>query len=657
MSVRSAAVAIMGTVAAAALCASLVADGTVARPPTGSAHSGTTPSASRSTTRPSAGTAPTPAASTSSPVAALSEGAGWALTSSGLELTRDGGRAFTVVKPPLPAGTSVRSVAIDGTRITVGGSKASQAAVPDDEVSITSSEDGGRTWSPTFSVTSPSGTPPDAVQLVSRDGSVIGMSVTTFSPPSSWGVWFSTPDGGATWTEEGKLPSGGQVTDAGGVLWLVANPMNQTLFRSADDGKHWTAVKLPASIAGAALDLAGAFATGRVVLVAETSDPATGVPVEVLTTGDAGKTWTTLAHLLFTGGRGATDPMSASVVGNSVWIAGSGSAPQLVDSQGRVTATSAPRKGATVQAVSAATASSAWATVVEGSCPDGKSSCHDTWWLYRTSNGGVSWTPVPLAARVGRGADAASRSRGAASANGSTGGSAPSLPVEFSTEQGGLVGKSLKVDERSLSSTWVVPGVPLSAYEGSKLFPRQESWVWMGLTSAAPASEIRVGIDAFTTTSATSVHYSAFWSLGAATWKINTIDHLVGAGDVVRASISRPSPGAKWVVTIADVTQGWRFSHAVDYSGKEHVPLWLDEAPLLTTGAHRGDRAPFAPIKAVTFTRMKVNGAPLAASKFSYIEMVNTTTGQASVPRYTASRGSLTVRQTSADSVLRHNPL
>jgi hypothetical protein len=227
--------------------------------------------------------------------------------------------------------------------------------------------------------------------------------------------------------------------------------------------------------------------------------------------------------------------------------------------------------------------------------------------------------------------------------------------LKFSTQQAGLVARR-GVRETAMSSTWVVPSVPISAYTGSRIMPNEESWVWMGATNTLPRSLIQVGVAASTTTTATSVNFSAFWNLGAG-FKPHLIAHLVAQGDAMRATIAQRAPGAKWVVTLVDTTKGWRFEQSVPYRGSERFPLWFDEAPLLTSGRQRGSVASFAPMDPVRFKDMQVNGKAPDPGNSTYIEMVNTTTGQAGVPHYTAQQDSLTIGQTSADSVLAHNPL
>lgn len=230
--------------------------------------------------------------------------------------------------------------------------------------------------------------------------------------------------------------------------------------------------------------------------------------------------------------------------------------------------------------------------------------------------------------------------------------------LRFSTQAAGLAGQTI-AKESSVSCSFVVPAVPVSAYLYSRLSQPEAVSLWMG-TAGGPTQGnfIQVGVDVTTerqTTEGLTVLYQAFW---AQTGSSHPVAHAVAPGDELHASISEGSPGTDWVVTIADVTQGWRFRQTVSYHGRERTPLWSEAAPILnhmTPGTTRVE--PFVPLKPVSFKRMRINGRPLEPGRSTYVEMVNTTTGEAGVPRYTRRSDSLTITQTSADSVLRHNPL
>lgn len=328
--------------------------------------------------------------------AELTSGGGWALTTAGLEVTANSGNSFSVVRPPLPV-DEIHDVQMSGTKITVVGT----TYVPDGRntthpsIFVTSSPNHGSTWSHVVSFPGPSNFPLDALRLVSAGGSVVGLAVTADEPPLSFGVWFSTPDNGRTWTQEAALPSsGGRVVEAGGVLWLVTQPTSQHVFKSSDNGATWTRVGLPRSITGEAVRIAGAFTTGRVVLVANEQSALMRVSVDVLTSSNAGKTWQALAETSLTGNLESGLTTSTSVADNDVWIGGSGPSLHMVSRTGRVTDISGPQGIGSVTTVTAASATRAWVRVVTNSCPSGKASCHDTRAMYRTTNGGANWVPI-----------------------------------------------------------------------------------------------------------------------------------------------------------------------------------------------------------------------------------------------------------------------
>lgn len=248
------------------------------------------------------------------------------------------------------------------------------------------------------------------------------------------------------------------------------------------------------------------------------------------------------------------------------------------------------------------------------------------------------------------------RSSGSSAAASSTArGGVPRL--RFSTQAAGLAGQTT-AKESSVSCSWVVPAVPTSAYLDSRVTGAEAVSMWMGTDGRALGSFIQVGVDItterHTTTQGLTVRYQAFWEQTAAS---HPVGHPIIPGDELRASISEPSLGTDWVVTLADITQGWRIRQTVSFHGQERTPFWFEGASLLDHMTPGTRIAPFVPLRPVTFKRMRINGRPLEPGRSTYLEMVNTTTRQAGVPRYTRRNDSLTISQASADSVLRHNPL
>lgn len=224
------------------------------------------------------------------------------------------------------------------------------------------------------------------------------LGFTAASPPSSWATWYSTVNGGVTWTQA-PAPDGGFVTDAGGALWLVSSPTSRRLLRSSDNGQKWVRMSLPPAVTGDALNVPGALSTGAVVLVADAPSSATSAAVTVLTTGDGGATWSTLARASFRGKVGANVPVAAAVAGNAVWLgSGSDPVPQRISSTGKVSTLAAPPGATGIAAITAASGSSSWATGVATGCRAGKASCSSAQSLFATSNAGSSWSPLALAA-------------------------------------------------------------------------------------------------------------------------------------------------------------------------------------------------------------------------------------------------------------------
>jgi len=325
--------------------------------------------------------------------AVSSNGSGWALTTKGLEITSNGGASFALVSTPVPV-TMIGDVAVSGATIVLAGWKNFAPWVQ-------YSSDNGATWA---TATLPLGSGnAGGVQLVSLHGTVVGMMVSDVTSSNfSAGEWYATSDGGRTWTHH-AAPSGGTVTSSNGKLWLVGGPQSNLLYKSTDAGSTWSTVSIPPAVIadGAALTVPGALNNGDVVLVAVTPSSNSGSTfgLDVYLSGDQGATWILKAGTSYPGSIGpgvsATSVISSSVV----WIGTPGGRPRLFHyANGGLQPTNSValyQEGAVVE-VSALSGSSAWATVQNGACLSGKSSCMEVGSLLATSDGGQTWSQVNL---------------------------------------------------------------------------------------------------------------------------------------------------------------------------------------------------------------------------------------------------------------------
>ncbi|HUZ40834.1 MAG TPA: sialidase family protein [Acidimicrobiales bacterium] len=320
-----------------------------------------------------------------------SNGSGWALTTKGLEITSNGGASFALVSTPVPVNT-IGDVAAGGSSIVLAGWK-------DFAPWVQYSSDNGATWT---TATLPAGSGnAGGVRLVTENGTVVGMLVTDVTSSNfSAGEWYATSDGGRTWTYD-AAPSGGTVTSSNGKLWLVGGPQSNLLYKSTDAGSSWSKVSIPQTVIadGAALTVPGALSNGDVVLVAVTpsSNAGSTFGLVVYLSDDQGATWNLKASTSYPGLIGSD---VSAISSNVVWIGTSSGRPRLfryTDGGGlKPTNSVGLYQEGSVSEVSALSGSSAWATVQNGACPSGKSSCMEVGSLLATSDGGQTWSQVNL---------------------------------------------------------------------------------------------------------------------------------------------------------------------------------------------------------------------------------------------------------------------
>lgn len=326
------------------------------------------------------------------------DGSGWALTSSGLDVTQDAGRTFSLVTLPVPV-ADVEDVFTSTAETAVVARIESAESV---SIEVALSPNGGKTWT-TTTLPAGGGTPGSAM-FVANGEALIGVIVTNETSSNfSSGDWYATNDGGATWTHY-AAPSGGVVASAGGRLWLVGGWLHDALYASTDDGATWARVTLPTSIAiGTGLTVAGAFTDGSVALVAAqpSGDGSSNTPstATVYTTNDGGATWKTVAQAAT--GNGSIAPgvaTAAWLTANTLWLA-----PPLagvvdrVSENGVVFSASIQGGSPDIVGLTASSGSAAWVVAQASSCPAGKASCAETSSLFATTNGGQGWSQLSLA--------------------------------------------------------------------------------------------------------------------------------------------------------------------------------------------------------------------------------------------------------------------
>jgi hypothetical protein len=321
-------------------------------------------------------------------------GAGWALTTRGLEITSNGGASFEVVNTPVPV-ASVGDVSFNGTAIVIAGWKNFKPWVQ-------YSTNMGASWT-VAQLPQGSGNA-GGVQLVTDNNVVVGMMITDVTSSNfSAGEWYPTPNGGLTWSHY-AAPSGGPVTASHGVLWIVGGPVGNRLYKSTDSGSSWSNVLLPTAVVakGAALSLPGAFRNGVLALVAQTptSNSGSTYGLAVYLSSDRGAAWSLGGNMSLPGSIGYGVGATTAISSNVLWIGSSSGVPRIVrfvEGGGfSVTTSVGPYRQGFVSALSGQNATSLWATVQDGVCPSGKASCMQVGSLSATNDSGQNWSLVNL---------------------------------------------------------------------------------------------------------------------------------------------------------------------------------------------------------------------------------------------------------------------
>lgn len=327
-------------------------------------------------------------------------GEGWASTTAGFEVTTDGGHTFALSDLPIPA-TGFMDAGISGDTIVAAGVDFSTTNSGGQSTLETAySDDGGSSWTGVKPPAPLDGAQVSRAQIVRTGGALIGMMATLQSGSAfSEGDWYSSSDGGRSWTDT-PAPSGGTVTDVAGTLWLIGGPVNNQIYSSSDFGATWVKVTPPNGIEpGTAYTIPGSLSDGDVVLVATIPSSSTGAPnVTVFTSDNAGESWSMLSPTLTLPGSvggGVTTP--ASVAADTVWLgAPYGGEVIVLSSTGSVVSTTSNLPYPTVDSVIATGDSTAWAVGSSSQCPTGKQSCTITTSLFATTNAGASWTQLDL---------------------------------------------------------------------------------------------------------------------------------------------------------------------------------------------------------------------------------------------------------------------
>jgi hypothetical protein len=159
-----------------------------------------------------------------------------------------------------------------------------------------------------------------------------------------------------------------------------------------------------------------------------------------------------------------------------------------------------------------------------------------------------------------------------------------------------------------VSAEWTVPTVTASGPAGYS-----STWIGIDGTGSNDPALIQTGTEQDTAGGQTS--YYAWYEL------LPAPEQVIGGvepGDVMKASITEPSPGT-WTIDIADLTSNQSATGSGSYDSPGDSAEWIEEAP---TG-ESGDVEPLADFQTVTFTDMTVQGATLADTTLTPVQLVN----------------------------------
>jgi hypothetical protein len=302
-----------------------------------------------------------------------------------LAITHDGGQNWTTLPLPSPA-SSVADVSVLPSETVAASVDASGEALDLDTYDHAT----GQWQQRRVSV----GAPIAWAHIVDNDGALAGIMVTAASSSNfSEGTWLSTPDGGAIWHQD-PVPAGGDVTAAGGKLWLTGGVGNAEIYSSGDQGASWQHVNVPTR-AGASRPLAFGpvqSTPGGVVLTATDSRES-----HVITGSSSGSGWQwTNGPVLDLGGEYAPGtPAVSSAADGVLWVL------SPLDQIARVTLSTGQVSTATANGLPAngsidlhaTSATTAWTDYSTTTC-QGKSNCVDQGGIVATTDGGATWNPV-----------------------------------------------------------------------------------------------------------------------------------------------------------------------------------------------------------------------------------------------------------------------
>lgn len=318
----------------------------------------------------------------------------WVLGSSGLAITRDGGRKWAKVTLPL---ADVNDVAVLPSETIVLAGNGSQSLSIDTLIS------GQNAWTNRV-IPLAASQQIGSSEIVDANGIPIGVMVTLQSSSQfSHGLWIATPDGGKTWQSH-EAPVGGTVTSTSGDLWLVGGVINSLIFQSSNNGATWNAVTLPLQQpTGQTYALAPVYSaeTGDSAVLTATVASSSGSnysSVVILTGHQSGSQWTwkSVTTIKLKGSYGGGAGPATAYSNGTFWILSPDQVARVNISTSQVSIVSPDGlPAATTLILSALNSQTAWISYSVVSCAATKRDCASTTGLSATIDGGEVWSPYP----------------------------------------------------------------------------------------------------------------------------------------------------------------------------------------------------------------------------------------------------------------------
>ncbi len=320
----------------------------------------------------------------------------WVLGSSGLAVTRNAGKQWLKLSPPIiPSDVNDVSVLPNETIILAGNGSQS--------LSISTLVQGQSTWSNRV-IPMQGGQQVGSSKIVDANGMPIGVMVTLQSSSNfSSGVWISTPDGGSTWQTH-NAPVGGTVTSTGGELWLVGGVLNSSLYQSSNNGATWNAVTLalpPPTGQTYALGSVFSTGTGTSAIMTATIGSSSGLnnsSTVVLNGNQSGSqwTWTRTPAITSNGSYGSGAVPTTAYANGTLWILTPSQLARVNISTSQVSIVSPDGlPAATTLTLNAINSQSAWISYSAESCSATKGNCVSDQGLSITKDGGQVWSRYP----------------------------------------------------------------------------------------------------------------------------------------------------------------------------------------------------------------------------------------------------------------------